>query len=389
MKRIVTAPRPNWQKTVESQGFTFHSNGVKPDGIETFGTNWYEGAYYEFQTPDYNALHSATKELHHICLEAVKKVAGSEYLMSKLGIPLEYHDLVWLSMHENHPSIYGRMDLGYNGVTPPVLLEYNADTPTCLIESAVVQWAWLEEKFDLEKYDQFNSLHDKLIARWRDLSDMIGNEFVFFTANQGSIEEYATVEYLRDTCNQAFVPNAFIDMKDVGWNGSAFTDLQENEIPFWFKLYPWEWLVKEDFGQHLHTARLGQATLEPAWKMILSNKGILPILWEMFPNHPNLLESYWKPDTPMAGNWVEKPTLSREGANIRILNCGTIKEETFGSYAQEPRIIQKRFMLPKFDDQYAVVGSWIIGDEPAGIIMREDESPIIIDRSRVVPHVFV
>ena len=40
------------------------------------------------------------------------------------------------------PSVYGRFDLRYGGEWPPKLLEFNADTPTGLVESAVTQWNW-------------------------------------------------------------------------------------------------------------------------------------------------------------------------------------------------------------------------------------------------------
>jgi glutathionylspermidine synthase len=324
-----------------------------------------------------------------MCLEAVKRVGSSNFLMNRLEIPKEFHDVIHRSIYENHPSIYGRMDLAYDGVNPPKLLEYNADTPTTLIESAVVQWYWMEDKFPDKSADQFNSIHDKLIERWRSLKSFIGDECLYFGASSESLEEYATTEYLRDTCDQAHIFSEFIDMGNIGWNGEYFTDVEENPILYWFKLYPWEWLCREEFGQHIPNIDMG--ILEPAWKMILSNKGILPILWEMFPNHENLLEASFDTGTmdynKMKDQWVKKPMLSREGANIQWFEGGRVLHQTPGDYNHGGSIIQKAFQLPKFDDQYAVIGSWVVGDEPAGLIMREDDTPIIIDRSRVVPHI--
>lgn len=389
MKRHTTTPRSDWQKIVEGQGFTFHSKGQRPDNEVNFGSNWYEGAYYEFTEDDYERLRKATKDLHEMCYVAARKVAYSPELMNKLQIPEAFHGYIRRSVDEYHPSIYGRMDLAYDGINPPKLLEYNADTPTTLIESAVVQWNWMEQKFP--DADQFNSIHDKLIERWKSLKPFIDNDCLYFGAHSDSLEEFATTEYLRDTCDQAGIFSEFIDMEMIGWNGENFTDVEENPINYWFKLYPWEWMCTEEFGKHIPQVNTG--ILEPAWKMILSNKGILSILWDLFPGHENLLEASFDTGTmdyeKMKDQWVKKPLLSREGANIQWFEGGKVLHQTPGEYNQGGSIIQKAFQLPKFDDQYAVVGSWVVGDEPAGLIMREDTSPIIVDRSRILPHIVI
>jgi glutathionylspermidine synthase len=150
------------------------------------------------------------------------------------------------------------------------------------------------------------------------------------------------------------------------------------------KLYPWEWLAGEDFGPHLVASSL--RVIEPAWKMLLSNKGLLPILWELFPDHPNLLPAYFEPGR-IRGDYVEKPLLSREGANVVIHRGGqTIAAD--GEYGEEGRIYQAYAPIPRFGDDYVTVGAWIVGDEPAGIGLREDASPITRNTSRFVPHYF-
>jgi len=150
------------------------------------------------------------------------------------------------------------------------------------------------------------------------------------------------------------------------------------------KLYPWEWLAAEKFGPQLLTSSL--RVIEPAWKMLLSNKGLLPILWELFPDHPNLLAAYFDSGR-IAGDYVEKPLLSREGANVIIHQGGTTIAAD-GEYGDEGRIYQAYAPVPRFGDDYVTIGAWIIGDEPAGIGLREDTSPITRNTSRFVPHYF-
>ncbi|HEX4782611.1 MAG TPA: glutathionylspermidine synthase family protein, partial [Usitatibacter sp.] len=126
--------------------------------------------------------------------------------------------------------------------------------------------------------------------------------------------------------------------------------------------------------------------IEPSWKMLLSNKAILPTLWQMFPEHPNLLAASFEPGK-FATDFVKKPIYSREGANVSISARGATLEAP-GDYGAEGFIWQAYHELPRFDGNYTVIGSWVVGEEPAGIGIREDDSPITRNSSRFVPHYF-
>jgi glutathionylspermidine synthase len=222
-----------------------------------------------------------------------------------------------------------------DGTAPPKMLEYNADTPTALIEAAVVQSYWLEEV--KPGYDQFNSIHEKLIERWRNLRARVSN-----AARLHLTGVFAEPEdrYIQDVAGQAGWSCVPLDIADIGWNGRTFTDLSEAPIRFLFKLYPWEWLLREAFGPDLLTDAIGM--VEPPWKMVLSNKAILPILGEMFPGHPNLLPAAREREA-IAGACVEKPIHGREGSDIRRVG----DRETVVS--RPDRIYQAAVPLPQFD----------------------------------------
>jgi glutathionylspermidine synthase len=279
----------------------------------------------------------------------------------------------------------GRFDLAYDGWNPPKLLEYNADTPTALLEMAVAQWFWMKDV--IIGADQFNSAHEKLIDAWKALgSRMPPGSTLHFARSEEDPEDYATSEYLRDTCVQAGIGTKTLRVEDIGWNGQVFTDLEEQPIQFIHKLYPWEWMVREAFGQHILTDQTG--FLEPPWKMILSNKGILPILWQLFPDHPNLLPAYFDEFAPQLGlQYVRKPLYSREGSNVSLIGPD-LGQKTEGSYGEEGHVYQAYSKLPVNDGQHAVIGSWVIAGQPAGIGVREDPSPITHNLSRFVPHYF-
>src|SRR5581483_6616424 len=159
MRRESIAPRPDWPAKVEALGLDFHTG---EDG-EPY---WWEAACYAFSAAEVDELEAAAEALHGMCLDAVDRLveAGD---FSRLDIPEPYWDWIARSWRRRDPDVYGRFDLAYDGAGPPRLLEYNADTPTALIEAAVVQWYWLEER--MPEADQFNSIHEKLIARWREL----------------------------------------------------------------------------------------------------------------------------------------------------------------------------------------------------------------------------
>ncbi len=373
MRRESLVPRPHWPQQAEELGFRFHSM----DGVY-----WDERACYRFTADEVDRLETATAELHGLCLEAVAAVVKSgDY--ERLRIPPDYRPLVEKSWLEEDPTLYGRFDLSWDGTGEPKMLEYNADTPTALLEASVVQWYWLKDVHP--DADQFNSLHEKLIERWKALLPQLpGAAPVHFAAVSESEEDTGNVDYLRDTAMQAGIDARAIDIADLGWDGKRFVDLEGDAVLALFKLYPWEWMVREAFGPHL----LGRPmkVIEPAWKMLLSNKAILPLLWEMFPDHPNLLAASFEPGR-FATDYVKKPVFSREGANVSVFGPGGV-EEAPGDYGAEGFIWQAYHALPVFEGNHTVIGSWIVGDEPAGIGIREDESAITKNTSRFVPHYF-
>ena len=372
MQRLTTTPRPNWQATVESQGFHFHTADGQP--------YWEETAYYRFSAAQIDAIERATYELDRMCLEAVQHVVD-ERRFGPFGIPEAFADWVANSWETDDLTIYGRFDLAYGGQGPPKLLEYNADTPTSLLEAAVVQWHWMQDTHP--QLDQFNSIHERLTEAWTAVK-ATAKSTVYFSSLKGHVEDYMNVNYLRDTAMQAGLQTEYLAIDDIGWNEPRrlFVDLQERPIEEIFKLYPWEWLIREAFAPHLifYPTRW----FEPPWKMILSNKAILPILWELFPDSPYLLPAAF---APVGSSFVKKPTLSREGANITLVLNGQTQLETPGDYGG-PFVYQALHPLPEFGGNYPVIGSWMVNGYACGIGIREDRSPITQNLSRFIPHVF-
>jgi glutathionylspermidine synthase len=375
MRRIQTTPRDDWQRKVQEVGLTWHT-GEQP--------YWNESAFYEFTAKEVDVLEAATNELEKMTLAAAQHIIDGQ-LYRQMAIPESAIPLIESSWEAEPPSLYGRFDLVYDGVNPPKLLEYNADTPTSLLEAAVVQWHWLQDVFP--KRDQFNSIHERLLALWQELKAYLPGRHVDF-CSMDDAEDGMTVTYLEDLARQAGLETSIFPIDEVGWDGSSFVGPDDRPLGAVFKLYPWEWMVREEFGKHVGSAPT--MWIEPPWKMLLSNKGILPVLWKLYPRHPNLLEASF--DGPgLMMSWVKKPLLGREGANVTLHQPGK-DIQTEGDYGAEGYIYQELAPLQAFAGKYPVLGSWVIGHEEGnaagGIGIRESAIPVTTNLSQFVPHLF-
>ena len=373
MQRIKTTARHHWQEAVEKIGFGFHSLDVP---------YWDESAYYSFSMEEIDLIEKATADLWDKCLIAVQHVMDHN-LYAQFYIPENIVPLIVKSWEEDHPSIYGRFDFCFKNNTLK-LLEFNADTPTSLYEAGIVQWYWLQD-FDASK-DQFNSIHEKLVAYWKELKPYLHPGTLHFSCLKETLEDLTNAEYIRDCAIQAGLDTQLVFIDDIGWDPDRqiFVDLEDKPIQNMFKLYPWEWLATDEFGPNILADRNQVKWIEPAWKMILSNKAILAVLWELFPDCPYLLPTYFEKKNLL--NYARKPLLSREGANIDLVINNTTLLQTDGEYGEEGYIYQQLFELPAYEGNYPVIGSWVIGQEPAGMGIRESDGLITNNLSRFVPH---
>ncbi|WP_019601069.1 glutathionylspermidine synthase family protein [Teredinibacter turnerae] len=388
MIRIPIRERPNWEQKAAEYGFKFHT---------MYGEKyWDETAYYQFTLAQIeNDLEQPTEEIHQMCLHVVDRVVNSEPLLQRFKIPQAHWDLVRDSWQSREPSLYSRLDFVYDGKNPAKLLENNADTPTSLYETGFWQWLWLENNVDARQLprhaDQFNILQEKLVNRFIELQAHNPDTVLHLACCRDSEEDRGTVQYLQDCAEEAGIACCFIYMDDIGVDAQGrFTDLDDQLIQWLFKLYPWEFMLHEDFAQYLSTSQT--RWLEPAWKTILSNKALLPLLWQMFPEHPNLLPAYFseaEAKATLPHGYVKKPLFSREGANITLVQGKDAVLQSDGPYGEEGFIYQALNPLPAFGDNYTLIGSWLIDNQAAGISIREDGSLITRDLSRFMPHVIV
>ncbi|WP_293884267.1 glutathionylspermidine synthase family protein [Sphingomonas sp.] len=384
MRRITFEPRTDWREKADAIGFVYHDTDGAP--------YWDEATAYGFTLAEIeNDIEPAAEAVHQLCLQLVDEVVRNDALMDRLAIPEPYRAFVAESWRSRQPSLYGRFDFFYDGRGPAKLYEYNADTPTSVFECATFQWLWLEELLASgtlsAETDQFNSLFDALRGRFATLFPTGG--FVHFAADADAIEDRQTVRFFEDIASQVGIEPKFVAMRDIGVNATGhFVDADGFELRAAFKLYPWEHMLREPYAPHLLTA--GVRWIEPAWKAILSNKGILPLLWERHPGHPNLLPAFFADDpaaNTLGPSYVRKPIFSREGANIVTVRDGIAGATVDQGYGGEGHVCQALLPPPEFAGKYPVLGVWMVGDAAVGMGVREDVDPITRNLARFVPHI--
>jgi glutathionylspermidine synthase len=368
MRREYAPPRADWRERLADIDYHIHTH---PDGRPY----WREDACYVLSDSEVEMFHNAASEAQRMVDAAVEQVFANGRT-ALLGLPLAAEALAAGSWARREPSLYGRFDFAWDGVKEPVLLEYNADTPTALYEASVVQWRWLVDRDP--KADQFNSIQETLVERWPACAAEA--DVVHFATLRDVEEELLTAEYLRECANTAGVRTIAMDIADIGWDGAAFADGAGRPIEALFKLYPTEWLATEEFGAYLGAGR--PRLIEPAWRLAASSKALLSELWRMFPQSPHLVPAFAERPRNVS-DFVVKPILGREGAGVRL---GNREPSHPAAFANEPVVYQQRVRARRFDGFTPVFGVWMVGGKPCGLGVREDEQEITGPSASFTPH---
>ena len=255
------------------------------------------------------------------------------------------------------------------------------------------QWQWLEDaiarKLLPSDADQFNSLHERLIEGWRAIGK---GRLLHLSGTLDVPEDEGTLAYLADCAHQAGLATVMIDMATIGRTPHGlFVDAKNVPLDLLFKLYPWEWMMREAFGRYL--AGAPTQFVEPPWKAILSNKGILPLLVGDVSRPSQSAAGLFRRRRESRRAWRllrAQAALLARGRQYRAGACRQQRvDRDSGPYGAEGFVRQALAPLPQFDGHHVVLGSWIAAGQPCGLSVREDASPITKNSSRFVPHAIV
>jgi glutathionylspermidine synthase len=370
MNRVPVAARPDWKSRVERTGLLWHSE----QGQES----WNEHAVYILTGAEVQRWCQAACELAGLYHQAAEYVVKKN-LWWLLGVRPDEAELLAASWERREWSLHGRFDFLLDAQGCPKVLEYNAETALTLVETAVIQKHWLAQV--MPHHQQFNTLEESLLAAWQSS----GFQHVHCAWRPRHAEVEGTVRYMAELMRKARIEVTLMAMHRIGWNSRdrKFVDHDGAPITHCFKLYPWEWMLREPFAKKV--AASGCLFIEPPWRLVLGSKAILCILSEMFPDHPSILACGTSPE-PLGSTFVSKPLFGHEGHNVAVHRDGAVVEYLAGEYGEEPKVYQAFVESPRYDGYLPQIGVWMVRDQPVGICIRETRGSIISGKSAFVPH---
>ncbi len=384
--------KPLTDEYLESIGFIWHT--------DSDNSSYVSDEIVVISEDEANAFYEATNELYDMFAEAGQYVIDND-LFHEINIPFNLVEMIKESWENDvHWHLYSRFDLagGIDG-KPIKLIEFNADTPTSLFETAIIQWAMLKAN-GLDEASQFNNIYDALKDNFKRIItlDTDVEKFEEYYANLGwkilfssissSSEDINTTKLLEHIANEAGFNTDFEFIENVQFSDDGiFKD--EESFEFWFKLIPWENIAIEESELALILTEIIKEKkaiiFNPAYTLMFQSKGFMKILWDLYPNHPLLLETSFEPLENK--KQVEKRCFGREGANTKIINSdGSIDVETSGDYEGHKAIYQEYVELPTDKDGNSYQAGVFFAYEACGLGFRKG-SKILNNMSKFVGHI--
>jgi len=363
--------------------------------------------YFRLSETAADELVRATNELHLMFMHATQAVLQDDALLERFCIPR----CLWPRLRDSWSrrrgqSISGRFDfaLSERGLK---VYEYNADSASCHMEAGRVQGKWAEHFGVTEGADAGAALTASLVVGWRNS----GVEELLHIMQDDDAEETYHAQYMRAAAEQAGLACKVIrGLAGLGWNAAGeVIDPDGVPIRYVWKTWAWETALDQIRDQcdaddqlpGLRTARDEHAeprlvdvllrpdvtVFEPFWTLIPSNKAILPVLWQIFPDHPYLLKTAFALDDEFSGRgYVAKPIAGRCGANIRLFDRhDNLLGGTEGRFEEQDQVYQELWKLPEVDGYRTQICTFTVQGRYAGACTRADPSLIITTDSDVLP----
>lgn len=383
--------KPLDDASLEELGFTWHT--------DEDGSKYINDALVVISQDEAEAYYEAVNTIYDMYVEGASHVIENE-LFFDLGIPFNLIEAIKKSWENDvHWHLYGRFDLSGGVDNQPIkLIEFNADTPTGLIETALLQWAILKHN-NMDEAKQFNNVYEAISENFKRLITLFDETELFderydgwkilFSSIHGNDEEEATTRLLQQMATDAGFNTYFEYLQNVHFNEEGITDANENEYEYWFKLYPWEDIAcdEPELATTLSDIMQKQKAiiLNPAYTLLFQSKGMMKVLCDLFPDSPYLLKTSFE---PLQGvKQVEKTLFGREGANTKIIAAdGSILEEREGPYGNYKKVYQEYVEFAKDANGAKYQAGVFFAYEACGLSFRKG-AEIMDNMSKFVGHV--
>ncbi|SFV74964.1 Similarity with glutathionylspermidine synthase, group 2 [hydrothermal vent metagenome] len=382
---------PLSDEALEELGFSWHT--------DSDGTKYVSDSLVEISSQEAQNYYEAVNEIYDMYVEAAQYVIDND-LFFELDIPFNLIETIKKSWENDvHWHIYGRFDLagGIDG-KPIKLIEFNADTPTALFETALLQWGILKYN-EMDEDLQFNNVYEAITQNFKRLITLFDDPQTFeehyegwkilFSSISNNDEEEITTRLLQQMATDAGFNTAFEYLENVQFDENGIYDADGNKYEYWFKLYPWEDIAidEPELATLLTTIMQNQEAiiLNPAYTLLFQSKGMLKILYDLFPDSPYLLKTSFEPLDGI--KQVEKTVFGREGANTKIINSdGTSSTSTDGPYQNYKKIYQEYVDFPKDANGAKYQAGVFFAYEACGLSFRKG-GEIMDNMSKFVGHI--
>ena len=385
-------------------------NPLSDDALEELGFTWHtdeDGSKYvsdeliQVTQSEAEAYYEAVNTLYDMFVEAAQYIIEND-LFFEVGIPFNLVDAIKKSWENDvHWHIYGRFDIagGIDG-KPIKLIEFNADTPTALFESTLLQWALLKNN-NMNDERQFNNIYEAIAQNFKRLitlnedTELFNERYdgwkILFSSVEGNDEEEATTRLLQQIATDAGFNTGFEFLENVRFDENGIFDADDNKYEYWFKLFPWEDIAHDEPELAVILTQIMQnqkaIILNPAYTLLFQSKGIMKILYDLFPDSPYLLKTSFEPLDGI--KQVEKTIFGREGANTKIIDAnGSVVKQNDGPYDNYKKIYQEYVDFNKDANGQKYQAGVFFAYEACGLSFRKG-SEIMDNMSKFVGHILV
>ena len=378
-------------KALEELGFAWHT--------DSDGSKYVSDKLVKISVDDAEKYYEATNEIYDMYVKSAEYVIENN-LFFELGIPFNLIDAIKKSWENDvHWHIYGRFDLAGGIDNKPIkLIEFNADTPTSLFETTLLQWALLKHN-DMNEFQQFNNVYETITDNFKRLITLFDDPEKFderydgwkilFSSVSENAEEEATTKFLQQMATDAGFETGFEYLENTHFDDEGIYDSEDNKYEYWFKLYPWEDIAIDEPELMTTLTQIMQnqeaIVINPAYTLLFQSKGMLKILYDLFPDSPYLLQTSFE---PLKGiKYVEKAVFGREGANTKIVDkYGRTLEETDGDYGNYKKVYQEYVDFPQDINGDKYQAGVFFAYEACGMSFRKG-SEIMDNMSKFVGHI--
>ncbi|KAH8617413.1 CHAP domain [Trypanosoma vivax] len=380
------------------------SNAAEAEFFKTFGEEAtrggvYESSYYLFNRELHLDCVRYGSQLHGFFLEATEQVLQNDEMLERFRIPEEYWPRLRHSWKTQRHAITGRFDFAFDeNLQQFKCFEYNADSASTLLECASVQekWAHSVALDDGETYSSGRYMAALLVFAWQRTG--LTGRVHFLVDNDG--EEKYTALYVMEKAREAGLDTKLCVMFDEFRFDDNGVVIDSDGVPVravW-KTWMWETAIADHAAARAERGADWKPTpkdkvrlcdillgpdwdvrvFEPMWKLIPSNKAILPIVYKNHPDHPAVLpSSYELTEELRRTGYARKPIVGRVGRNVTVAEAnGEVLAESDGNFSNRDMVYQQLFRLPERGGFYAILGGWIVGDCYGGTGIREDRKII-------------